>query len=246
MKTRICVVLAVLVLPLARGAEPGTFPDRATVETAIGEAAQGTGVASHDLRIELLDDTRFPAMEKAHGSLRFTLDPGQHPGPDGITVLHGTWLHAGRETPVWARARILVRAKTLVAQEDLAPNATVQESNARWTETWLPFPARDTVESSARIYGARLRHAVKRGAPISASWLERPIAVHRGQSVELHVRAGAAHLQLVATALADAHLGEMVALRLTGRDVPGISAKVIAPGRAAIETASHSGEGTHQ
>ena len=228
-------------LAAANGCQPDPGQCRvltvAEIERAV-RAALGPDEAdaSESLRIEILDYSRAPV---AIGSVALTL-PANSSSMNGVHVLHGTAGDTALRTPVWARARIQVLREVPFALTDLIAREPIEtkafEVRPAWV-AWNDSPAADALNPT----GARPRRTLRMGEAISPALVEFPFEVERGQTVELHVRAGAAHLRLAATALQSARRGQTVTLKLATRDA--ITGVVEGPGAVRLDAGATADKG---
>ena len=91
--------------------------------------------------------------------------------------------------------------------------------------------------STDGIVGKVLRRAIPAGSAISASLLEEPKDVERGEMVQVEVRSGAARLKLEGRAQSAGRTGDAIRVRnlSTGKS---FSAHVSAKGRVVLSAAS--------
>lgn len=195
------------------------------------EAVRHWSLAGDDhLRLEVLDFSHVAG----EGMLTLPLDRMAQASTDGVRVIHGSLRQGPSSTPVWVRVRMSFLAPALVARRDLSARTPLGADDAQIEDVWQNMPPDVEHRLEPRqIEGAKLRRPVGAGAAIPPSAIDLPYAVHRGQSVELHVKSGAAHLRLAAVALADARAGDAVPLRVAARD-GAITATVTAPGQARL------------
>lgn len=227
-------------IPVASAANTGAPLCRqwnpAEIEAALRSSASefiGPADEAH-LRIEVLDHARGPLPE---GTARFALAAAPPAAADGTSVLHGR-IEDGtaRVALVWARVRMSVLRDAAVALQNLPARTTLREGQFAQRPVWVPFP-QDYVRE-ARVgpvtAGAQLKRAVRAGEVIVPAWLEYPLDIRRGQTVDLQIRAGGARLRLQATALNNARRGESVDLRISDRST-GLAAVAVGPGAAVLE-----------
>jgi flagella basal body P-ring formation protein FlgA len=144
---------------------------------------------------------------------------------------------SGRKTPVWAKVRISVACKRVVAAEPLPPGKPVQASQLR-LEEWQGFPTRDEQPNSIEQISGRLpKHTIPEGAPITADLLQDAWEVERGEAVHVEVHSGAAQLSFVARAETPGRRGDLISIRnlKSGRL---FSARVESKGKAVVDTGS--------
>jgi flagella basal body P-ring formation protein FlgA len=101
----------------------------------------------------------------------------------------------------------------VIANKDLPVNGIVDAAQVRIESRTGPL-VRDKAASRIEEVGGRLvKRAVSAGAPIPLASLTDLPAVRRGDSVQVDVESGAAHLQFTAVAENAANEGDMIELR---------------------------------
>jgi flagella basal body P-ring formation protein FlgA len=248
MKTLLLIITAAAILTLPPGVLAQCSADRAATDSGASACHQ---VGAQDieaairssstelpegLQIEVLDYSRGPAL---NGPLSFALNSTIPAAPDGSSVLHGHIdAGAGRLQPVWARVRLTSLRSALVARQDIEAGSVLTDDQWERRQMWLAYPeshGSSTGLGKDRPTGARLKRGVRSGEVINPAWLDVPPDIRRGQIVDLHVQAGAAHLRLQGVALNNARRGESVEIRVADRG-PGLTAIVSGPGSALVET----------
>ena len=138
-----------------------------------------------------------------------------------------------RRFSVWARVRVTVPVTRIVARSDIPAGALIERSHLE-SRTSRAFPSAHAEAAIEALLGKRARRLIPAGAGIAPRLLQAEPVVRKGQEVQVRVARGAAALSLVATAQADAQLGQPVALRnrQSGKVFRG---RVEAPGLVAIE-----------
>ena len=159
-----------------------------------------------DARIEILEASRQPAPE---GEFEFPLS-GLHLAPAG-----GYWngyVNYGlrRRFGVWARVKVAVSIKRVVAVHNLPAGHPIEPADVR-LEIQDSFPGAGRILSEvAQALGRIPRRPVAAGTAIRAEWLDEPKQVQRGDTVQVDVIEGAAHLKLEGIAQASGSAGEMI------------------------------------
>ena len=187
-----------------------------------------------EARIEIVEFVRHAVPR---GVLEFPLAGlAGPPGQPGAAVLWRgrVWTASGRTAPVWARVRVGVERRGLVARRDLAAGKAIEAGDVeeRLVELF-PTVGVKPVEAS-EVVGAVARRRIRAGEMLTAALLRLAPEVERGDRVEVEVRTGAARLRLEARAETSGRRGEAVLVRnpATGRR---FKAMVEGPGRLAVE-----------
>jgi flagella basal body P-ring formation protein FlgA len=180
--------------------------------------------------IEMVDYSRINAPD---GVLEFP--PGGLRESGDAAIWPGYVRYAGtRRFLVWAKVRIHVRIRRLVAAEDLPAGLAVSASQVR-VEERLGFPDRtpyasETGEADGRI----LSRPVKAGQPILRAWLTPAKDVERGDTVRVEVRSGSARLEVECRAESSGSTGERISVRNPASQKQ-FRARVTGKGKAIVE-----------
>ncbi|HPQ16927.1 MAG TPA: flagellar basal body P-ring formation chaperone FlgA [Bryobacteraceae bacterium] len=176
-------------------------------------AALRAAVGNPEARIELLDFSRYKVPR---GELEFARS-GYTPPPEGAdvpVVWRGKLKYAGnRSMPVWARVRIGIPGKRLVAAEDLPAGLPIQASQVRVETTEMPLFAAAPTQSVEDVVGRVPKRTIRAGEAVPAGVLEAPLEVERGETVTVKVNSGAAQLSLKAKAVTPGRKGDLIMLR---------------------------------
>jgi flagella basal body P-ring formation protein FlgA len=202
------------------------------VDLALRQLILPQGAPTGEVKIEILGYTRVLVPSVPVELAPVELTRGGAPG--GILVIHG---QAGA-VPIWARARVTMEQTVLVALEDLPLRQPIRAAQFESRPMRVPWGESALKLSEEAAVGAQPRRVIHAGEVISPALIELPFEVRRGAVVDFHVRSGAAHLRLQATALHDARRGQPVSLRAVrfdGRDQL-LDAVVTGPSEAEIDT----------
>ncbi|MFN7993817.1 MAG: flagellar basal body P-ring formation chaperone FlgA [Bryobacteraceae bacterium] len=204
-----------------------------TREDLASAMKQQPGLAGAHIEIEEFSQASVPK-----GEIVFPLATLPHPAhaeENSPVLWRGFVSHgSGRKTPVWAKARISVACKRIVAVEPLTPGRPVEASQLR-LEEWQGFPLRDEMPGSVEQISGRLpKHTIPQGAPVTADLLQDAWEVERGESVHIEVHSGAARLSFVARAETPGRRGDVISIRnlKSGRL---FSARVESKGKAIVD-----------
>lgn len=158
-----------------------------------------------EARVEIVEVSRLPVPE---GALDFPLS-GLRPGYWYGTVTYG----GGRRFAVWARVRIQVRVKRIVAAADLLPGRPVGINQLR-EETHDEFPEPEKTGCSiGDLVGRSPRRTIREGMVIRCEWLHAPRLVQRGEMVTVEVQSGRARLESSGVAEGSGSLGDIIAVQ---------------------------------
>lgn len=203
-------------------------PAREQVMEALEEALKGEGV-----RIELLDFHRRPLPR---GRLEFDRAGLMAPAaPGGVSLWRGRLRYDGnRSLPVWAKVRLTVRGRRVVAAANLAPGRPIQASEVRVEEgEWFPFAER-SLEAVEEAVGKLPRRWIPAGAVLYARLLAAPREVERGDEVVVEVLSGGAQLRFTARAETGGRTGDSILVR-SAVNHRRIAARVEGPGKVVID-----------
>lgn len=159
-------------------------------------------------RIEVLDFSRQPIPP---GELRFrAAELEATPAARSAVLWRGAVTAAGQgDFPIWARARIQVSGKRLVAAEWLPPGRPIERAQLREE----PYEGPPGLPDLSQIVGRAPRRAIPAGTAIERQWLEQPADVLRGERVQVEVRSGRARVLLEGQAQSSGKRGEVIGVR---------------------------------
>jgi flagella basal body P-ring formation protein FlgA len=164
-----------------------------------------------ELKIVELAKSDVPA-----GQLEFPLDGLEpaSPAAPGIQLWRGYVKYADtRRAPLWARVSILIRYTAVFANKDLPVNGIVDSAQVRIESRTGPLVREKPASRIEEVSGRLLKRGVSAGAPIPLASLTDLPAVRRGDSVQVDVESGGAHLRFTAVAESSANEGDMIELR---------------------------------
>jgi flagella basal body P-ring formation protein FlgA len=194
----------------------GTFEamcfERATEPPDAGAAtaAMRKSLGAPDAHIEIVEMSKFAAPP---GKMVFPRESLAEPPGDGPAVWNGYVAYNGGRFQIWAKARIMVPTRRVVAAADLKAGQLLTENDVR-EETADVFPKRNApLASAGDAVGHVARRRMAAGTPILASALGEPNVVERGQTVAVEVHSGGAVLKLEATAETAGHRGDTIPVR---------------------------------
>jgi flagella basal body P-ring formation protein FlgA len=182
-----------------------------------------------EAHIEILEFSRTAAPE---GEIQFPLAGLRH-GAIGQTW-NGWVTYAGnRRFPIWARVKVTVSTRVVVAAADLKAGAAIEASQLH-IETRDNLPGISFLASTADVEGRVLRRAVAAGTPIQPQWLEAAKDVTRGDQVKVEVRSGNARLELTGEAEASGAAGQTIPV-LNPISKKRFRARIEGKGRVVVE-----------
>lgn len=180
--------------------------------------------------IEILDTCRVPLPA---GTLRFAWSGlSRKPGAPDRLLWRGQVVYDGSRTAsLWADVRITVPRQGLYARRDLAAGHKLTADDLDVAHRDAPALEAAPLERLDEALGRECRRAIAAGAPVVASLLQEPLAVARGDKLEVRAEHGGAVVTTSATAEFAARLGAPVLLR-NAANGQRIRARVEAPGKA--------------
>jgi len=155
-----------------------------------------------EARIEIVETSHQPAPA---GEFDFPVT-GLHTGLWNGSVTYG----AGRKFSVWARIKVAVTVTRVVAAQDLKMGQPVDAAHLRVETLESAPPGAAFVQAISDATGRVTRRSISAGTPIRPEWLETPKDVQRGDTVQVEVIAGAAHLKLEGVAQTAGGVGDTV------------------------------------
>jgi len=179
-----------------------------------------------DAHIEIVEHSRMPAPA---GPLEFPVG-GLHSGYWYGRVNYG----AGHRFVVWARVRVTVSVKRIVASADLKPGEPIGRGQLR-VESREEYPStRAWPVLIEEVDGRIPRRPIAAGTAIQKEWLDAPRLVQRGETVKVEVINGGAKLEAEGVAEAAGALGETITVR-NPDSKRSFRARVEGPGKVSVK-----------
>ena len=185
-----------------------------------------------DARIEILDSSRVPAPE---GDLVFPLAGLRQTSAGGYW--NGYVSYAGRQRfTLWARVKVRVTAVRVTAAQALTQGVPVDAAQLR-VETREEIPLPGFAATAEEIVGRVPRRSIAAGAALRPEWFDAPKAILRGDTVQVEVTQGAAHLKLEGIAEASGVVGETIPIENPSSH-QRFRARIAARGKVVVEKGS--------
>lgn len=182
-----------------------------------------------DARIEILEYSRLSAPE---GELEFPV-LGLRQIPSGGLWSGSVRYGGNRRFVIWAKVKVLVTAPCVIAVEDLKAGRVVEISKLR-VERREVFPSGSVFPTALeQVAGRVLLHPASAGMVLRSQWLEPAKEVARGETVQVDVWSGGAHLKLPAVAEASGSIGQTILVRSTESTKP-FRARVVGKGKVSV------------
>jgi len=198
-------------------------------------AAMRQAVGREDVRLELVDYSRYPVPAGELEFPRTGLGAPPAAAATGVLLWRGRLRFDGsRSLPVWARVRISAPGRRVVAAANLPPDKPIEACRLRLEQgEWFPFADQplDAVEAAV---GKAPRRWIRAGSVLYARMLAPPKEVERGAAVEVAVASGGAQLRFQARAETAGRAGDVILVRspLNGRRIAG---RVEGPGKVVVD-----------
>lgn len=165
-----------------------------------------------EARIDVLEFSRYPVPR---GDVEFPrAGLGAPATRDGAVLWKGYVRYGGdHRFAIWARVKISLPLRRVIAVERLKPGVLIEESQIR-LETYIGFPPRQKIAQDIREVAGRLAHrSIPAGGPIALADLELPREVARGDVVDVETSTGAAKITLRGRAESGGRSGDTVSVR---------------------------------
>jgi flagella basal body P-ring formation protein FlgA len=174
------------------------------------KAAMRNSLGVAEAGIEILTISKYPAP---HGQIVFPRSSLSQPASGDSAVWNGYVAYDGGLFPIWAQIRLTTLQKRLVCVVNLAPNHIIETSDLEIEEA-NEFPRRlaplATIEAAV---GLMARRAIPAHSVLTATMLEAPNDVERGQIVVVEVHSGGAVVKGEAKAESSGRRGDTIAVR---------------------------------
>jgi flagellar basal body P-ring formation protein FlgA len=173
-------------------------------------AAMRVSLANPAANIEVLETGRYPVPE---GELVFPREGLSIRSGGGPAVWNGHIEFDGGRFPVWARVRVTVHQRRVVAVTSLPGGRAIEASEIRLEEVDVPPSRTIPADTLAAVVGRVPHRTIPAGAAIPADVLAAPFAVDKGDAVRVEVRGPGTVLKLEGRAEAAGRRGDMVLVR---------------------------------
>ncbi|HUA58008.1 MAG TPA: flagellar basal body P-ring formation chaperone FlgA [Verrucomicrobiae bacterium] len=203
----------------------------APLDPAAAEAAMRRALDAPDAHIEIVELSKFPAPK---GEIVFPRTALNEPASDGPATWNGQVNYDGGRFPIWARVRITVHQKRVVAMQPLRPGNPIPAGDVQLQEV-DEFPhSVPPLASLDQVVGRIPRRWIAAGSPVMPNAIDQPNDIDSGQTVVVEVRSGAAVVTIEAQAESAGRRGDMVSLRnpVSGKT---FRARIEEKGRAFID-----------
>lgn len=161
--------------------------------------------------IELID---FSRRDVPKGELQFRRTGLRRPLGDTPALWRGVvWYGSRRSLPIWARLKIRLGWRQVVALRDLTPAQPIAPGNLQVVAVEGFPPTEQPATSIEEVAGSRPRRRIAAGEPLLPSALTFPHDVERGSKVRVVISSGAARIQFEAEAEAAGSRGDRIPVR---------------------------------
>lgn len=171
-------------------------------------------VVGADTKIELGEFSRYPVPPGKLMFPRTGLTATRFTKPDQAVLWRGQIrTEEEHSVPVWVRVRMSVEREELVAVKGLPSGHLITDGDTRLAKM-RSFPLFEVEHTDRKdVEGKKLKRRVAKDEPLTASMVESPMEVERGQIVTAEIVNGSVTLKLKAIAEGSARTGETVWLR---------------------------------
>ncbi len=199
-------------------------PDSGTVLPSVCVVRLARPISSADLKAALIaslgvanatiDLLEFSNQPVAPGPLEFPLSGLSKPPadtPESPVIWRGRAIYDGRQgMSIWAKVRITVEARCLVAAQAIPWGALIRSEQVREGAAGrFPFSAA-ALDSPQQVVGMIARRNIAAGQIIRASALEKPREVNQGDYIRVKVVDGLALISFEAVAGSSGRIGDTV------------------------------------
>jgi flagella basal body P-ring formation protein FlgA len=182
----------------------------AVLDPELVKAAMRKSLGAVSATIEILAISKYPAPQ---GELLFPRDSLMQPASGDSAVWNGYVAYDGGRFPVWARLRLTTLQSRLVSVVEMTPGHIVEATDLQVEEA-NEFPRRlPTITTVEAAVGLVARRAIPAGSVLTATMLEVPNDVVRGQTVMVEVHSGGAVVKVEAKAESAGRRGDTVSVR---------------------------------
>jgi|GEM_PF-626976 len=217
----VAVVRSQELVTVARAALEEVFAQEdATIET-VGEVDDQT-VPEGSLGRELL------AQPDTSASTSESLQPGTWNVPVQILVDGMPY------RTVWTSFRVTLHRDLPVLTRDIPRGGSIQPGDLVLERTAIARSGAFQPLGERKLVGAVAKHPLRRGHPVTASDVRRPLAVAEGETAHLVVESGTIHVTARVTALEDGYLDDVISVVVVGTEKE-LSARITQRGRLLLD-----------
>ncbi|MEO5377473.1 MAG: flagellar basal body P-ring formation chaperone FlgA [Magnetococcus sp. DMHC-6] len=206
--------------------EVGRSVEKYLEEKLQTEGPEGLSVASVYYRFGL------PLKE---GKITWKIDfpteertPGRHYLP--VTALVNGTPEANFQVSVVLNKKI----KIPVVSHTLKRGDIVTEADIRWQKLELVRMDPGLILKPEELIGKSANRLIKEKSPLQEAWFERPLAVDRGQKINIWVTNGALSIQTTGISMDKGHIGDQIEIR-NPESRKRFMAKITGPGEAQVD-----------
>jgi len=208
----------------------------APLDPELVKAAMRKSLGSVLAAVEIMSLSKYPAPP---GEVIFPRGSLLQPVSGDSAVWHGFVAYDGGRFPVWATVRLRLPQTRLVSLVDLIAGHLLQASDIQMEQA-DDFPSRIApLTKMEAAVGLMARRAIRAGSVLTATMLEAPNDVERGETVVVEVQSGAALLKLEAKSESAGRRGDTVAVRNTTSGTL-FRAQIVGKGRVYLQCRSAS------
>jgi flagella basal body P-ring formation protein FlgA len=164
-------------------------------------------LAGQVVDLDITDQSHFAAPE---GEVHFPLQ-GLSGESDKPIVWNGFVEYGGgRKFNIWARVRITVHEKHVIAARSINAGEVIEPSALKTVEYQGPLMRSLVVRDESEAAGQCARWSIPAGSVLANGMLVAPHSVERGQLVTVHVSSGAAHIETQGIADDGGYKGDVI------------------------------------
>ncbi len=173
------------------------------------------GVDPESLRVAF-DPRDVAFLDRVEDTRRVSIAPatteGSARGVVRVRVFDGDRLADDRTI----RADVELLRRVLVMKSDVRRKGVLGESDVNEVETWIRPGGSEPVAAIEDAAGSVARTRLEAGAVLRKDQLEPPVMIRRGELVQVHCLGERYEVDLVARAVRDGRVGELIELRVDG------------------------------
>lgn len=205
----------------------------------VAEAMRASlGIPPGDVQVTIIETIAGLVPAGTMEFPRATLGAPASPDQRAPVLWRGDIVYNGsRRFAIWAKVRITVPVRRVVAVANLKPGVIIEAGQIR-TETVEGFPVvAGQALTMEQMMGLAPLRSVAAGDEVRADNLKQPNVINRGDLVRVEVRRGSTHLVLNGLAESAGHTGDMIQIRNpdTSRTFRG---RVQSKGNVLVDTTS--------
>ncbi|MBF0188656.1 MAG: flagellar basal body P-ring formation protein FlgA [Magnetococcales bacterium] len=236
MKPHKFIMLALGLLALVSGGSAlAQTVEKELLGNAVGQRLQSV-LSARGEAIKVVSVNVRQNLDLPDGPIQLRMQiPAQDQVKIGYQIIPVTILVNGQEERTIRTTAVLKRwIRVPILKKDVSRGEIISSHDLAWKMKLANRPIPGQAESLDELIGQAATRTIRAGQPLMARWFQKPLAVDRGQRVEVMVSKGGMRIKAVGVAAQKGYVGESIRIRNPASNRLYL-AKVTGPGSAQVE-----------